>query len=86
MTLPVIGNLLGHTQVQTTRRYTHRLDEPLRAGLEQIGDMLRVKARRATSVRFFSAADFAPDLYNAQMAGIPTCKHRFIILRMGQTR
>jgi len=45
MTLPMIGKLLGHTQVQTTQRYAHLLDDPLRAGLEQMGDMLRAKPR-----------------------------------------
>ena len=45
MTLPMIGKLLGHTQVQTTQRYAHLLDDPLRAGLEQVGDMLRTKPR-----------------------------------------
>ena len=47
MTLPMIGKLLGHTQVQTTQRYAHLLDDPLRAGLEQVGDMLRVKPKLA---------------------------------------
>ncbi len=45
MKLPVIGKLLGHTQVQTTQRYAHLLDDPLRAGPEQVGDMLRAKPR-----------------------------------------
>ncbi|WP_246763246.1 tyrosine-type recombinase/integrase [Rhizobium sp. 007] len=45
MTLPMIGKLLGHTQVQTTQRYAHLLDDPLRAGLEQVGDTLRAKPR-----------------------------------------
>jgi integrase len=36
MTLPMIGKLLGHTQVQTTQRYAHLLDDPLRAGLERV--------------------------------------------------
>jgi site-specific recombinase XerD len=45
MTLPMIGKLLGHTQVQTTQRYARLLDDPLRAGLEQVGDMLRAKPR-----------------------------------------
>ena len=44
-TLPMIGKLLGHTQVQTTQRYDHLLDDPLRAGLEQVGDMLRAKPK-----------------------------------------
>jgi hypothetical protein len=29
--------------VQSTQRYAHLLDDPLRAGLEQVGDMLRAK-------------------------------------------
>ena len=43
MTLPMISKLRGHTQVQTTKRYAHQLDDLLRAGLEQIVDMLRTK-------------------------------------------
>lgn len=30
-TLPIIGALLGHTQAQTTQRYAHLLEDPLRA-------------------------------------------------------
>jgi integrase len=41
----MIGKLLGHTQVQTTQRYAHLLDDPLRAGLEQVGDMLTTRLR-----------------------------------------
>jgi integrase len=43
MSLPMIGKLLGHTQVQTTQRYAHLFDDPLREGLDQIGDILRPK-------------------------------------------
>lgn len=43
MSLPMIGKLLGHTQVQTTLRYAHLSDDPLRAGLNQVGDMLKPK-------------------------------------------
>ncbi|MFN8831643.1 MAG: site-specific integrase [Labrys sp. (in: a-proteobacteria)] len=50
MTLPMIGKLLGHTQVQTTQRYAHLLDDPLRAGLEQVGDMLRAKPRLVQAI------------------------------------
>ena len=50
MTLPMIGKLLGHTQVQTTQRYAHLFDDPLRAGLNQIGDMLRPKLRIVAAV------------------------------------
>jgi site-specific recombinase XerD len=45
MTLPMIGKLLGYTQFQTMQHYAHLLDEPLSAGLEQVGDMLRAKPR-----------------------------------------
>ncbi len=45
MTLPMIGKLLGHTQVETTQRYAHLLDDALRAGLEQVGDMLWAKPK-----------------------------------------
>jgi integrase len=45
MTLPMIGRLLGHTQVQTTHRYAHLFDDPLRVGLNEIGEMLRPKLR-----------------------------------------
>ena len=30
-------------EVQTTLRYAHLYDDPLRAGLNQVGDMLRPK-------------------------------------------
>ena len=35
--LPVIGALLGHTQPQTTARYAHLFDDPLRAATERVG-------------------------------------------------
>ena len=40
ITLPMIGKLLGHTQVETTARSAHLFDDPLRAGLEQVGGLL----------------------------------------------
>jgi len=43
MSLPMIGRLLGHTQVQTTHRYAHLFDDPLRAGLQQVDRLLRPK-------------------------------------------
>jgi integrase len=38
--LPIIGALLGHTQAQTTARYAHLLDDPLRAATEHVGSLL----------------------------------------------
>ena len=39
----MIGKLLGHTQVQTTARYAHLFDDPLRVGVNELGDMLKPK-------------------------------------------
>jgi hypothetical protein len=35
--LPTIGRLLGHTRADTTLRYAHLADDPLRQATEQIG-------------------------------------------------
>lgn len=37
LSLPVIGALLGHTQTQTTARYAHLFDDPLRSATERVG-------------------------------------------------
>ncbi len=37
MSLPLIGALLGHSQPQTTARYAHLSDDPLKAAAELIG-------------------------------------------------
>jgi integrase len=38
--LPLIGALLGHTQVQTTQRYAHLMDDPLREATNRVGDVM----------------------------------------------
>jgi len=38
--LNMIGKLLGHTQAQTTHRYAHLADDPVRDASERIGDAL----------------------------------------------
>ena len=43
--LPLIGALLGHTQAQTTSRYAHLFDDPLRAATEHVGSILRSNTR-----------------------------------------
>ncbi len=40
--LPLIGSLLGHTQVQTTQRYAHLMDEPQRDATNQVGNLIDV--------------------------------------------
>ncbi len=37
MSLAIVGRLLGHTQAQTTHRYAHLADDPLRAAAEHFG-------------------------------------------------
>lgn len=37
LSLPIIGALLGHTQAATTQRYSHLMDDPLRAATERVG-------------------------------------------------
>ena len=39
--LPMIGQLLGHTQVQTTERYAHLAAEPVRMPTDAIAQNLR---------------------------------------------
>lgn len=38
--LPLIGALLGHTQVQTTQRYAHLMDDPLRVATTKVGAVI----------------------------------------------
>ena len=40
LSLPINGALLGHTQPQTTARYAHLLDDPLRAATERVGAVI----------------------------------------------
>ena len=37
LSLPVIGALLGHSHPETTARYAHLFDDPLRAATERVG-------------------------------------------------
>jgi integrase len=50
LSLPIIGALLGHTQPQTTARYAHLLDDPLRAATERVGALVSATAGKATDV------------------------------------
>ena len=38
--LPMIGKLLGHTQVQTTARYAHLARDTVKASATRIGDSI----------------------------------------------
>jgi integrase len=50
LSLPIIGALLGHTQPQTTARYAHLLDDPLRAATEHVGAMMTNASKSADMV------------------------------------
>ena len=43
--LEMIGKLLGHSQMQTTLRYAHLMDSPLRAGVNAVASAFRPKPR-----------------------------------------
>jgi integrase len=43
LSLPIIGQLLGHTTAQTTLRYSHLLDDPLRAATERASAVITGK-------------------------------------------
>jgi integrase len=43
--LEMIGKLLGHSQTQTTQRYAHLMDSPLRAGVDAVASAYRPKPR-----------------------------------------
>jgi hypothetical protein len=38
--LPLIGALLGHSNPQTTHRYSHLFDDPQRAAIERVGAVI----------------------------------------------
>ena len=40
--LPMIGKLLGHTQVQTTARYAHLARDTVKAFAARIGDSIDI--------------------------------------------
>jgi integrase len=47
LSLPVIGALLGHTQSQTTMRYSHLMDAPLRLATSGVGSMIEALTARS---------------------------------------
>lgn len=50
LSLPIIGALLGHTQTQTTARYAHLLDDPLRAATERVGAVVTANTTKSADV------------------------------------
>ena len=50
LSLPIIGQLLGHTQAATTARYAHLLDDPLRAATEKAAAIITGAGKPAAEV------------------------------------
>jgi integrase len=49
--LPLIGQMLGHTQVSTTQRYAHLYDDPLRKAAEMVSDAIPLLDKNAKEKR-----------------------------------
>ncbi len=49
LSLPIIGALLGHSQPQTTARYSHLFDDPLRQATERVGAVVMPKGESGKS-------------------------------------
>ncbi|WP_375569790.1 tyrosine-type recombinase/integrase [Seohaeicola saemankumensis] len=49
--LEMIGKLLGHSQMQTTQRYAHLMDSPLRAGVGAVASAFKPKPRLVHNVQ-----------------------------------
>ena len=45
VSLEIIGRLLGHSQMQTTQRYAHLMESPLRAGVDTVASIFRPRPR-----------------------------------------
>jgi len=48
--LPIIGALLGHTQAQTTARYAHLFDDPLREATARVGAVVQAAGEMRDNV------------------------------------
>ncbi len=48
--LLVIGQILGHTQTQTTKRYSHLYDDPLKQASESLGDFIENAGKKADNI------------------------------------
>jgi integrase len=46
--LPIIGKLLGHSQPQSTARYAHLADDPMKAAAELVGASMRRERKEET--------------------------------------
>jgi integrase len=73
--LEMIGKLLGHSQMQTTQRYAHLMDSPLRAGVDAVASAFKPKPRLVHDADRPAAAA-SPPSRAAQRAGT---KHLIVL-------
>lgn len=59
VSLPIVGRLLGHTQPQTTQRYAHLADDPLREAVDRYGSRLEFSKLRIRNYYFGTNGLFA---------------------------
>ncbi|MER9840318.1 site-specific integrase [Mesorhizobium australicum] len=57
LSLPIIGALLGHSQPATTARYSHLMDDPLRAATERAGTIVMAKDKGAEVLNLHGGAN-----------------------------
>ena len=50
VSLPIIGQLLGHTQVETTQRYGHLQDDALREATKRVGEVIESTVQDAAEI------------------------------------
>ena len=53
--LEIIGRLLGHSQMQTTQRYAHLMESPLRAGVDSVAGIFRPRPQLVRDAKDKSA-------------------------------
>ena len=68
MSLNIIGGLLGHSQAQTTMRYAHLANDPLKAAANQIAGSIAATMRgdRSVAIPPFLAATRENDKFVAE--------------------
>lgn len=54
--LPMIGKLLGHTQIQTTARYAHLANDPIKAAADRIAGRISTSASKSITKNFGAKA------------------------------
>jgi integrase len=67
--LEMIGKLLGHSQMQTTQRYAHLMDSPLRAGVDAVAEAFKPRPRLVHDAAKESDESIEPSTRAQQAAG-----------------